>query len=985
MTTKNKYIDIYLSPVELYNFDVFTSKLDILNNSVRYSMLFRVCYDVEPTFKMLGNQLNFEVDNTSNKSFVFKQLYDNIILRLENSILHYKYTGDDIIAIQLLVYNVTYTDNVIKKIGSKFNIKNLDISNDLVVTNKSLINLGYNKLLPPSLNTEEYYHKVQTLSSDGYIKSILVKDNWVDFCSLIRSKNPKIVDYLNDNLNIFIDSKHRYITILDKKYTNGKLQHYISIYTLDGGHVLDVKDNRISETSFSRNMGNITNMYTNNTITKTLVNIKLEPLKLSKISKSLVDLQISNPNIGTLDLETYVDNEISKVYAIGFYTRQHKLKTFYINRETLDSSELILNCIDCMLTSKYTGYTFYVHNLGGYDIVFLLKTLISFNLKENMYKLNTTTRGNLILSLSISKKINTKTYNIKIVDSYNILSHSLKDLCKTYKSDTVKDIFPYEFITRHRLFYIGDKPSISMYKDLNKQTYYEIPRYDRSSLREIVKYIEINLNNLGVSINKLHYDTIPDHNWSSEFETIKYLEKDLISLYEIINKFSDYVYLKYNIQVSKSLTISSLAMKIFLGKYYNFNIPLIVKRSLYNSIKQSYFGGITEVYIPTNINNERLYYYDVNSLYPYAALNAMPGLDCVFESDINLDIKDIASLFGFYYCKVLTNNSYLGLLPLRTKNGLIMPNGEWEGWYFSEELKFAALNGYKIFVLKGYTFNKVYDIFNKYVDNFYRIKSGTKDIVEKSVTKSLLNNLLGRFGLDIDKPKTSLVDYAKYNELLQTKIINNVIQIEDKYLITYTDKVSKLICDDANVDYKNTVLNSLKNKEESEQTFSDVSIAIAASVTSYARIFINKVKLDVLNKGGNIYYTDTDSVVTNIPLDNKLVGTDIGQFKLEHIINKAYFISGKTYLIKDIFDNTLIKYKGINNVKLNIDDFITLYKGGKVTAKRSETYRNFIEGYVNLNTRNILLDGNSYTKRSKLYNNELWVNTKPIDINKHKT
>ena len=160
------------------------------------------------------------------------------------------------------------------------------------------------------------------------------------------------------------------------------------------------------------------------------------------------------------------------------------------------------------------------------------------------------------------------------------------------------------------------------------------------------------------------------------------------------------------------------------------------------------------------------------------------------------------------------------------------------------------------------------------------IKSGTKHIVEKSVTKSLLNNLLGRFGLDIDKPKTSLVDYTKYNELLQTKIINNVIQIEDKYLITYTDKVSKLICDDANVDYKNTVLNSLKNKEESEHTFSDVSIAIAASITSYARIFINKVKLEVLNKGGNIYYSDTDSIVINIPLDNKLVGTDIGQFKL---------------------------------------------------------------------------------------------------------
>ena len=32
-------------------------------------------------------------------------------------------------------------------------------------------------------------------------------------------------------------------------------------------------------------------------------------------------------------------------------------------------------------------------------------------------------------------------------------------------------------------------------------------------------------------------------------------------------------------------------------------------------------------------------------------------------------------------------------------------------------------------------------------------------------------------------------------------------------------------------------------------------------VTSYARIFMNKIKLEILNNGGLIYYTDTDSIV----------------------------------------------------------------------------------------------------------------------------
>ena len=76
-------------------------------------------------------------------------------------------------------------------------------------------------------------------------------------------------------------------------------------------------------------------------------------------------------------------------------------------------------------------------------------------------------------------------------------------------------------------------------------------------------------------------------------------------------------------------------MKIFLHKFYDNNIPLINKRSLFEDIKESYFGGITEVYRPYG---ENLYYYDVNSLYPHAALNPMPSNKCIFENNINKNI-----------------------------------------------------------------------------------------------------------------------------------------------------------------------------------------------------------------------------------------------------------------------------------------------------------------------------------------------------------
>ena len=102
-------------------------------------------------------------------------------------------------------------------------------------------------------------------------------------------------------------------------------------------------------------------------------------------------------------------------------------------------------------------------------------------------------------------------------------------------------------------------------------------------------------------------------------------------------------------------------------------------------------------------------------------------------------------------------DGYLGLLPVRGLNGILMPNGSWEGWYFSEELKFANENGYSITVIKGYGFDKKHDVFKNFVEHFYNIKSTTNNKTEKAIAKIILNNLFGRFGLDIDKSKTDIV------------------------------------------------------------------------------------------------------------------------------------------------------------------------------------------------------------------------------------
>ena len=141
---------------------------------------------------------------------------------------------------------------------------------------------------------------------------------------------------------------------------------------------------------------------------------------------------------------------------------------------------------------------------------------------------------------------------------------------------------------------------------------------------------------------------------------------------------------------------------------------------------------------------------------------------------------------------------------------------------------------------------------------------------------------------------------------------------------------------------------------------------------------MSKLKLTILNNGGNIYYTDTDSIITDIPLDNKLVDKDIGQFKLEFEIKEGYFISSKTYclLLKD--GRTIIKSKGAFSSSLTLNDFINMYKGVNVKAIKQNTIVNYREGSVVIGTKEITLNYNSYTKRDKVYLKDKWIDTKPL-------
>lgn len=519
------------------------------------------------------------------------------------------------------------------------------------------------------MDTSYFGYSVLLEERQNLIK--LIKTNF----NLGTTKNNLVI---SDSDKLFIyntpNSKNKFI-ILSKEVGNKQFIRYIFDY-YTGIIIKTFFDNvifqDINNLRFSRKTGNITLTIENQKLINYKVKNKLQPIKpLELVVKD------RNTNFGTFDLETFKDiDNLAKVYALGFYTKLDKSPNlFYLtDYPHYNSDQLILKCIDEMLVNKYNNYIFYVHNLGHYDIVFLYNVILKYNLRKgyDYYILKTIMRDNTIIKLDIRKKIISNTQEnkhryikISFVDSLNILNSSLEKLTREYNIYHKKSVFPHTFVNKNTLNFKGNKPNIDYF-----------PK---------------------ISLNE--YNTIPEINWDLRSECLKYLNLDLKSLFEVINEFSRLIYIHFNVQMTDSLTITRLALNIFKSKYYKeHSIPAINKLFLFNFIKEGYYGGVTDVYRPHGRN---LVYIDVNSLYPYAALNSLPGTECYFLESFQEKGLDLDKLFGFFYAKVKTNNLYIGLLPVHKDGRLIQPNGEFEGIWSSEELKFAKSKGYEIKVIKG--------------------------------------------------------------------------------------------------------------------------------------------------------------------------------------------------------------------------------------------------------------------------------------------
>src|SRR6266567_3793113 len=736
--------------------------------------------------------------------------------------------------------------------------------------------------------------KIDQITSDISVSNIHTKFQtfYKNKLPIVNSGNPseygKILSKNNDQYTIFVNNKT--IIILNLLFKDNEQVNNIK-YIKNGQTLFNWTDTIINKNCIVRDIGKSAYYYEN---------MELILVKSIKNSKAIEKVKVSkklDTKIITMDLETVLIDNIHVPYLLSWFDG-NTTKSYIINPSDpvtieLEILKMINNAIDDICINKYKNYKVYFHNFSKFDGYFLVKYLAKIGDCDPIIH-----KGKII-----SLKFYYKDYEITFKDSYLLLPSSLKKLSKSFNVESPKGIFPYLLSDTE---YIGDVPDFKYFTNI--------------SVEEYNKYKESFINKT----------------WSLKIESRKYCELDCISLFQILSKFNNLIFNRFKLNINKYLTLPSLSFAIFRSQYLKKDSIHMLSGDIANDIRQGYTGGACDMYLPRPIDNKKIYGYDVNSLYPYVmSNNKLPiGNPTYFSGDITKKDKDA---FGFFYCNITTPNNLKHPIiqtHIKTSEGIrtVAPLGTWKDMVFSEEMYNAIKFGYKFEVLWGYTFESDY-IFTTFVNDLYKIRLDyPKSDPMNYIVKIILNSLYGRFGMNdnfVISEIMSKKDYEKFEKLDKDNSILDVIDLDENLLVQARNPKVEL----------DTLLD---NGSETH----NINISIAAAITGYARIHMSQFKN---NDKYNLYYTDTDSVYIDSPLDESLIGSNLGQMKLECICNDAIFLAPKVYSL--ITETEIVKkIKGLSSKALNdisFDDLLELInKDTTIEASQEKWYKDISEGNI---------------------------------------
>lgn len=458
-----------------------------------------------------------------------------------------------------------------------------------------------------------------------------------------------------------------------------------------------------------------------------------------------------------------------------------------------------------------------------------------------------------------------------------------------------------------------------------------------------------NLKYIGETPEKIFFNSEEDYQFfkKKDFfdfkkESIKYCKNDVNITSIFVQKIKEIIN-EFDIDIKNCYSAPSLSLKIFIKKFNNNRLSFNIKENIDKIIRKSYHGGRCEVYgNPTN--GEYIHYYDFSGMYGQCMLEKFPYGDIKIIKN-STDVNDI----GFHFIEYESNMEY-PILPHKSKinEKLLFTNGFNVGLFWYEEIMLFEKHGGVIKKIFFSVIAEKYDnVFSDFVNYFENIKK--KNEIYKKFGKLVINSLYGRLGMKnisnefVLIKKENFGEYDKSNRIKSFKEINNLLLLELESI------------------------NKIKTKN---------NIILASCITSKARIKLYKAQMDVINNGGRLLYSDTDSIFASYKKNvrDEIHGV-VDWSKEKKVIEDAVFISSKTYGIKTN-EGVEIKIKGFDISHTLYDDIKEKFYGGiDIENKEKTITKNTM--ILKLDEKNKKVSLNNYDKR-KFFDNKK--KTKPLKI-----
>lgn len=316
----------------------------------------------------------------------------------------------------------------------------------------------------------------------------------------------------------------------------------------------------------------------------------------------------------------------------------------------------------------------------------------------------------------------------------------------------------------------------------------------------------------------------------------------------------------------------------------------------------AYHGGRCEMFRKGTFKGP-IYWYDIVSSYPTSMREELPLYwDGFYTKPERWSIESFLGFPGITQCVVEVPKAFLTVLPKKDPNGrLNFPTGTLYGRWTNIELLEAIKHGAKITHINGQWRFKGAPFLRKFVDTFYNLRQQAKDNKDEfgSYTyKILLNSAYGKFVETIDRKS-----YITKGEIPAAERKGGKVQT------TPTQGVF-----------------TVTSKEIGPVRHS----AVGAYITAYSRLRLFRKAMEMHKKGANIYYTDTDSLMLDMPIED--TGDRLGDWEHVDTLSELELVLPKVYRAVSP-TKTVYKCKGCPIVRQ--------WESDDIPQKRWNAFKNF--------------------------------------------